>query len=92
MTYTPWTLELWGIMFRGKDGRETLIGRMWHDLTPVPYDGEPMRALLFTTRKAARDWCRDKHTELTGRTDCCSEWRFRPERVLETVSRTKEKQ
>lgn len=82
---TPWTMNLWGILMRGKDGRETIIGRLWHGSTPVPYDGEPRRALLFCTREAARDWCRDKHAEYAPRGDCCSEWRFRPVPVVETV-------
>jgi hypothetical protein len=49
------------------------------------YQGEPTRALLFTTRTEARSFCDVQHAKYIGRTDCCARWRFRPVRVRETV-------
>ena len=65
-----------------------LIGSLW--LSPTSsYAGEPTRALLFCTRKAARAYCRMEHAKYAGRTDICTAWRFRPVRVRETVRKVK---
>ena len=81
----PWRKLLWAVETYSPLSRPHLIGRLWHDSTPKPYDGEPTRALLFCTRKDARAYCRAEHDKYRGRQDCCADWRFRPVRVLETV-------
>jgi hypothetical protein len=84
-----WDRKLWGIEFRGslKDDRPRLIGAGWLDSAHLVsyYQGEPTRALLFTTRTEARAFCDVQHAKYIGRTDCCAKWRFRPVRVRETV-------
>lgn len=82
---TTWDRQLWGVIFRGVDRSDMLIGRLWHEQMPTPYDGEPTRPLLFATRQAARDWCTREMEKYKGRSDCCADWRFRPVRVRETV-------
>ena len=57
MVADPWNRKLWGVEFRSK-GEPFLIGTVWHNLREELYPGEPMRPLLFLTRRAARDWCR----------------------------------
>lgn len=60
-----------------------ILGTQWHKLEPRRYDGEPTRALLFTTRKAARDWSRQatlKHAKHSP------DWKFKPVRVSETLT------
>lgn len=50
----PIEIRAWGIELRtGKTNY--LLGRYWH-MTLGLYDGEPGRALLFSTRIAARLW------------------------------------
>jgi len=80
-----WDHLRWGIEFRSLDGKPELIGSLWLNHTPRPYDGEPRRALLFTTRAKARAYCAENHARYAGRPDCCGQWRFRPVRVRETV-------
>ena len=84
-----WRKELWGVQFT--DGRKgdkpMLLGFAWHDMNRerLYYLGEPTRALLFTSRAAARSWCRCQHNKNRGRSDCCAKWRFRPVRVVESI-------
>jgi hypothetical protein len=86
-----WSRDLWGIEFTSRSGTPTLISTLWHHDSTAPrnyYDGEPTRALLFTTREKAREWCRLEHDKFTSRTDCCATWQFRPVRVRETVKKS----
>ena len=63
-----------------------MIGESWHNsMISVRHKGEPTRPLLFTTRAAARDWCRSYMDKYKGRSDCCAEWVFTPVRVREVV-------
>lgn len=83
-----WDKLLWGIEFKGAMPGDTpiLIGTAW--VRPPMngrYSGEPTRAMLFNTRREAREWCSAKMAEYAGRSDCCKKWRFRPVRVRETV-------
>lgn len=86
-----WVKELWGVVLTDDDGegRPMLIGSMWHagELRRASYPGEPPRALLFTTRQEAREWCQAKQAEYSNRpeSDPARAWRFRPVRVRETV-------
>lgn len=90
-TAKPWARRLWGVEFTGLKPSEKprLIGTAWIDLPLRPadsfYHGEPTRALLFTTREAARSWCDMRNANYSKRTDHCMGWRFRPVRVRETV-------
>ena len=82
-----WDRTLWGIEFTsGTDSKKMLIGTAWHERKQEPYAGEPTRALLFTTREAAREWCRPKQKQYAGLTGI-NDWRFRPVRVRETVNK-----
>lgn len=82
-----WDRRLWGVIFSGAKGERILIGEAWEHggflLAAMP--GEPTRALLFTTRAAARDWCKAKMQTYEGRNDCCAKWKFMPVRVRELV-------
>jgi len=82
-----WHEKLWGIEFRSSaDGEKMLLGSIWHGTKIISYDGEPTRALVFCTRKAARAWCRNKMNAYKGQEGVCRKWRFRPIRVIETVT------
>ncbi len=74
----PWNGLLWGIRSGATSG---VLGRGWTESKPH-HDGEPYRALLFNTRREARDWCRAKREQ---RASNCEHWRFTPVRVRETV-------
>ena len=76
-----WNKKLWGIGYTGKGGIEIIISNMWHHYSTAPhlYPGEPSRAMLFTTRKAAREWmASEQHYSIPRK-----EWRV--VRVRETV-------
>ena len=81
----PWRRDLWGILAGGKNSEPFLLTSIWDDVLVERnfYDGEPPRALLFTTRADARKW-------MAGRTIIdpaeVKKWRLRPVRVRETVS------
>jgi len=63
-----------------------LIGEAWdNSMISVRHKGEPTRPLLFTTRAAARDWCRSHMEKYKGRRDCCADWVFTPVRVRELI-------
>ena len=86
-----WNRVLWGVLFTTghKHHEPVLIGALWaRDLGGVPYQGEPTRTLLFTSRAAARAWCASKlEIWRAGRSkgDFVLRWRVRPVRVRETV-------
>ena len=83
-----WDYLRWGVLFSSRLAREPyLIGCLWAG-KKSSYAGEPARALLFSSRKEAREWCREKMREWkTGRADIDRRlgWRVRPVRVRETV-------
>lgn len=83
----PWDRRLWGIKFTCacKEDPPLLLGSAWHKVEPESYAGEPTRALIFTTRQSAREWCATERAKYADRTDCCAHWRFRPIRVQELV-------
>ena len=86
-----WDRLLWGVVFSsGNADREgMLIGGLWAtDLGGTPYAGEPTRALLFCTRKQAREWCAETMRQWRDgrqRDDIVTRWTVRPVRVRETV-------
>ena len=84
-----WNRKQWGVEAEYEKGKPVLIGTGWHSAHPAQYVGEPTRCLLFTTRSAAREWCKAKMATYTGRSDCCAEWKFRPVRVIESVRKVK---
>lgn len=81
-----WDRMLWGVEFSSPRSTSYLIGRLWLASWSSQYRGEPAQALLFTTRKLAREWCAMKMAEYSGRDGPVSEWNFRPVRVREVVS------
>ena len=53
---------LWGVAL--KDAGILLVGLLsqdWAARCQPRYDGEPLAPLLFTTRREAEAWCREKH-------------------------------
>lgn len=86
-----WSKSLWGVVLTcgADDDRPMLIGDRWNsgELLRARYVGEPPRALLFTTREEARDWCAETNARYEARpeTDASHYWRFRPVRVTEEV-------
>lgn len=88
MNPNPWNRLQWGVKFtNGTKEPPHLIGVVWDQTARrrQPYPGEPARALLFTTRRAAADWCRVQRAQYVGRHDALSKWRFTPVRVRERV-------
>ncbi len=82
----PWSRLLWGVELSSTPDRTMLIGAGWHlPLNTKHYYDEPTRALLFNTRKSAREYCKAQHDKYRGRIDCCKKWRFNPVRVIEIV-------
>ena len=75
-----WHRHLWGVEFQGTGTRRlSMLGTAWLDpMAPARYVGEPARALLFTSRVAARNWCQAKTKRSTY-------GRFRPIRVFERL-------
>jgi hypothetical protein len=66
-------------------GESYLIGTIWLDEQPLPnYPGEPLHALLFRSRKAAEQWCKETRAKYAAR-PYTRAWRFRPVRVREIV-------
>jgi hypothetical protein len=88
-----WNRKLWGVEFKSYRGGWGLIGAGWHPDYGRGHHGEPSRALLFTTRAAARQFVSQKQAEWRQRSpdDVLSHWRLRVVRVRETVKRIKEK-
>lgn len=80
-----WDRLLWAVEMKSKSCKPEgiLIGEAWHKVTPWFYKGQPSRALLFTTRIKAQQWCKDafiknqKHSK---------DWSFKVVRVRETIS------
>lgn len=87
-----WDRELWGVELTSRRSTPILIGETWHVDSLAPstkrHDGEPTRALLFTTRKSAREWCATENAACRShpRGDFVRAWRFRPVRVRERVT------
>lgn len=84
----PWDRLQWGIAFRGSDGHVMLIGETWAlpAGAPCPLPDSPTRALMFTTRDKARQWCAIRNAEwAASASDIVCRWRVKPVRVRETV-------
>lgn len=64
-----------------------LLGSAWDGYVfgRSAYAGEPPMALLFQSRAQAREWCKKKRAQYSGRSDVCAQWRFKPVRVREMV-------
>lgn len=75
----------WGIAFSGaSDVEPSMIGSTWHRGWSQQDNAEPSRPMLFRSRKAAREWCADRHAEYSQRQDSLRFWRFRPIKVRES--------
>jgi len=81
----PWDRKLWGVWFSSPkhDRKGFLIGDAW--ARPTVRAEEPTRTLLFTTRKAARDWCKAKLAYYADH-DVCKEWKLKAVQVRERVT------
>ena len=82
-----WDRILWGVEFRcrDKDDPPIILGTLWDPVDRSGHDGEPSRALLFCTRKQARDWCRGRNER-----DAYLNWKFTPIKVRERVEKVTE--
>lgn len=82
-----WDRKLWGVVLSDSTDGSLLLGEVWHGIETATRPGEPTRALLFTSRKAARAWCRAKAERYSRRNDCCADWvfTFTPVRVRELI-------
>lgn len=83
-----WDHKHWGVEFRSsmKDERPLLLSNLWRKDKAIPYPDEPTRPMLFTTRRAARKWRKEKMDSYSTRKDCCAEWKFKVIRVREIHS------
>ena len=81
-----WNRLLCGVEFADRHKGRFLLGTAWMNPPPkAQYEGEPTRPILFTSRKLAREWCKNKQAQYAGRTDFVAKWRFRPVRAREKV-------
>ena len=87
----PWDRLLWGVLLQSGKGKPVLIGGLWDSRLSdrKHYLDEPTRAILFTTRHSAREWCRIERAKYNHRNDSLREWKFTPVRVRETVKEAK---
>lgn len=92
---SSWHRLLWGIEHYSvapSDERVMLLGAGWMKETRISrpaYYGEPLRALLFTTRAAARAWCAAENARYRAYPEghICRDWRVRVVRVVERVEK-----
>lgn len=83
---SDWNRKLWGVEFSSPGEKPTIIGSLWHrEKREAVYPGEPTSALVFCTRRAAREFCKSRMAEYKGRSDFVALWRFRAVRVVEIV-------
>lgn len=84
-----WNRKLWGVEFISPNNKPILICTLWmHEMpSKALYPGCPSRPILFTTRKAAREWCCDRTETTQSRGGVQEKWAFRAVRVQETVRR-----
>lgn len=83
-----WSRKFWGVCFTDRDGRQHLIGEGWaaHRLTRAT--DAPGRALLFMSRREARNWCRERLRQWSSGDAITAQWRVSPVRVVESVTPT----
>lgn len=79
-----WDRRFYAVQLRTGKGPDAIIGEAWDNRYPT-LPQQPSRALLFTTRQAARTWCRRRNDEWQ-QNPATRQWRARPVRVRETVS------
>lgn len=86
-----WNRKLWGVLLITGRSKPNLIGCLWmNPRMESQYEGEPSRALLFTTRRLARIWCSTQNVKYSAYPagHVCRSWRVRAVQVRETVSET----
>lgn len=82
-----WDRLVWAAKFSG--GNEFLVGEAWDAVYPVL--GRPMRTLLFSTRRQAREWCAEKMDVWAGypEGDPVRRWKVKAVRVRESIQEVK---
>lgn len=81
-----WDRTLWGVEFKSEKKESMLIGGAWHRaMAEGRYTGEPSRAVLFTSRSAARKWCQEMNDKYKDHSWPCDQWKFKPVKVRELV-------
>jgi len=78
-----WDRLLWAVAFKSPGTNQPfLVGESWHAVRLAAYVDEPTRALLFRTRRTAREWAKaktlDSKRHSTG-------WKLWAVRVRETL-------
>lgn len=84
-----WDRILWGVRFTSPGENPMMLGADWYRgvwNTNTGYPGEPSHALLFKTRKYAREYCAAQMASYAARGDICSKWKFAPVRVRELIT------
>lgn len=82
---SSWIRELWGVTFRSRDNKPTLIGGLWEPKMFPRYENEPSRTLLFCTRRFAKKWCLEENAQYRKRGGDSKYWHFSPVKVIEIV-------
>ena len=82
-----WNRLQWGVEFRSGKEKPHLIGSLWAWHDAVTHPDEPTRALLFCTRRYARQWCKETNAKWQ-QNPSIAHWRVKPVRVRETVRLT----
>ena len=84
MIYRWKSRKLWAVLLispRYNPGSPMMIGEAWAGAKRDLYHGQPGACLLFTSRDAARFWCREHEKRYAHHG-----WRFKPVRVTESVT------
>lgn len=84
---TTWSGKTWGVTMCTPRGAPMLLGGGWEPTSvsakrPAGVINHP---LLFVSRAKARDWCTAREKEYLSN-PVCSEWRFKPVRVLREIT------
>lgn len=87
MISNSWNRKFWGIVLHTNDRDPMLLGSLWAGGNQlVRYDDEPTRALLFCSRKKAREFCRKRNEYYKDhKSNTLNKWRVKVVRVIEKV-------
>ena len=91
-TQRAWTRLAWGLKARLHPRHRyrypdvDLLFEYWLQEWSPRFDGDMPRPILFASRRQALAWCAAQHARYATRQNGLRDWRFRPVRVLNTVS------
>ena len=85
-----WDKRVWGVRFdNGFDDQTLLLGLLWNNTFKyATHDGDPLRPLLFNSRRLAREWCTAQMDQwkIYSVGHPVRKWRVRPVRVRATFA------